>query len=701
MTEIIWKWETYSNYTINEQGQIFSKRINAFIKPIERVKINGVMIPVAQLMSNLFLNGDKMMAKNGDKTDNRLENLIPFVRKTVIVRGTHVYHNGKEYININDAWENAFPNERPTKCTLAYWIKEGKNGWSKNLKSEPDCEYKQLDKYSNYKFYSDGTVWSISKNVAISQVGNNVKLYNDETQTQVHVNIPNTLETLFRIENPNKKSPKVEKPKIDNSVVILDAETNEEINTYSSIRQAEVSGISCRKTLTRALNEKRSFESDGKKYLIMKKGDKPFVPATTREITKSSIGVTKINKNGKETTFKSQTEAAKDAGVSVSYIGTIIKTGHDQYGNTYKSTGYQNYKEKVPLEPKQNLTTTLSEDDMDSCDSEDSESEDERRTIPGYDEKYTVTRTGKVYNGEKLMNVLKNREYEEVFIDTHVKIHRLVALAFKKNPHSLKIVNHKDGNKRNNSADNLEWCTQQHNSIHSCSTLKNKSGRRVRKVTDDSETIFDSVTEAMKDCGVSMRIFLKHIGGDTYRGAKWSYVDNHDTVATGEYRVLDEYPQYQIYDSGKIWSLYKNRFLIQQQNHDGYMVINLTNRDNISKNKFVHRFVCTAFHGEKPSANHVVNHIDSNRNNNCADNLEWVTQSENMVHAVKHGNAKSTSVYKRNKNGDIVESYISIGQAAKSIDATTTRITSACKRRKTYKGFYWDFEENKNRTIEN
>ncbi|MEK6627653.1 MAG: HNH endonuclease signature motif containing protein [Bdellovibrionota bacterium] len=45
----------------------------------------------------------------------------------------------------------------------------------------------------------------------------------------------------------------------------------------------------------------------------------------------------------------------------------------------------------------------------------------------------------------------------------------------------------------------------------------------------------------------------------------------------------------------------------------------------------VHKIVASAFHGEQPSAGHVVDHLDTNRSNNRAENLRWVTRLENLT----------------------------------------------------------------------
>lgn len=64
-------------------------------------------------------------------------------------------------------------------------------------------------------------------------------------------------------------------------------------------------------------------------------------------------------------------------------------------------------------------------------------------------------------------------------------IHRLVAEAFVNNPDNLPNVNHKDFNRSNNSADNLEWVTQKENTMYSSERMSRP--KRISKKTMTGE----------------------------------------------------------------------------------------------------------------------------------------------------------------------------------------------------------------------
>lgn len=66
---------------------------------------------------------------------------------------------------------------------------------------------------------------------------------------------------------------------------------------------------------------------------------------------------------------------------------------------------------------------------------------------------------------------------------TTVRVHRLVAKAFIPNPLNLLQINHKDTNKRNCKANNLEWCTPSYNGIHASNNNLLNNGEKHYKVT--------------------------------------------------------------------------------------------------------------------------------------------------------------------------------------------------------------------------
>lgn len=99
-------------------------------------------------------------------------------------------------------------------------------------------------------------------------------------------------------------------------------------------------------------------------------------------------------------------------------------------------------------------------------------------------------------------------------------------------------------------------------------------------------------------------------------------------------RLLDLFCGYTIREDGEVRNRH-GHIIAQQESDGGYLRVELW--QNAKGRKFlVHRLVAEAFvpNAEgKPQ----VNHIDGDKTNNTASNLEWVTQSENQLHAYRTG----------------------------------------------------------------
>lgn len=93
--------------------------------------------------------------------------------------------------------------------------------------------------------------------------------------------------------------------------------------------------------------------------------------------------------------------------------------------------------------------------------------------------------------------------------------------------------------------------------------------------------------------------------------------------------------KYLVSDWGNIFSIRANRKLSLKRNHDGYLRIQLWNKQ-VNQYRSVHVIEMEAFI-QKPYDGAVVNHIDGNKHNNHLSNLEWVSQLENIQHAWASG----------------------------------------------------------------
>lgn len=124
-----------------------------------------------------------------------------------------------------------------------------------------------------------------------------------------------------------------------------------------------------------------------------------------------------------------------------------------------------------------------------------------------------------------------------------------------------------------------------------------------------------------------------------------------------------------------------NEKILKPGNKDGYMQVSLCN-NGVKKNYKIHRLVAQAFI-ENKNNKPIINHIDGKRHNNKVENLEWCTQSENIVHAYKIGNKKpiNSKAYNKNLCYKIIntvtnEKYKTITQAAKKYNIKRTTLNA-------------------------
>ena len=111
-------------------------------------------------------------------------------------------------------------------------------------------------------------------------------------------------------------------------------------------------------------------------------------------------------------------------------------------------------------------------------------------------------------------------------------------------------------------------------------------------------------------------------------------MDDHEI-----WKSISGFERYAVSNLGRIKNNDSEKILSTRKSTNGYLRVNLR-KGHVKYEKptviHVHRLVAEAFlppiEGKK-----CVNHIDGNKINNCVDNLEWVTNRENTMHAIKTG----------------------------------------------------------------
>lgn len=112
-------------------------------------------------------------------------------------------------------------------------------------------------------------------------------------------------------------------------------------------------------------------------------------------------------------------------------------------------------------------------------------------------------------------------------------VHRIVANEFLPKIHGKTFINHKDGNKLNNSVDNLEWCTAQENCQHAWDNNlvlnPTKPKKKVEQYSLNGEYIatYNSLNEARRETGIDNSCISKVCAGSRSQAGNfiWKYQD--------------------------------------------------------------------------------------------------------------------------------------------------------------------------------
>jgi len=377
---------------------------------------------------------------------------------------------------------------------------------------------------------------------------------------------------------------------------------------------------------------------------------------------------------------------------------------------------------------------------------------EEWRNVVGFEGRYEVSNLGRVRSlvkysrWQKVPRLLTTRincngylmimlKAEDGSFKTDV-VHRLVARAFVDGYQKGLVVNHRDENKLNNHADNLEWITSRENTLYG-SAIKKMEAKVLADMAQEVErfapngnviAIYKSLSAASRSTGLSIAAIKarcrRHAEGWRMKGDGFIPKQDKEEVRNPEeWRDVVGYEgRYQVSSWGRVKAMARHicsgfimngivpeKMLKLRSNKNGRLTVSLT-LNGMQKNKQVHRLVAMAFLTRPSEEYDQVNHKDENPQNNYVGNLEWCTSKYNANYGIHHLNNQEMHhiVEQRNRlslygaekpvlcideDGCVIRRYKSLSAAARLLKLSSSHISACCKgKRLTVGGYRWAYD---------
>ena len=169
-------------------------------------------------------------------------------------------------------------------------------------------------------------------------------------------------------------------------------------------------------------------------------------------------------------------------------------------------------------------------------------------------------------------------------------------------------------------------------------------------------------------------------------------------------KIIPDFEDYLIDDLGNVYSIKTNKYLKPNIINNGYEQVTLC-KNGKRKSVLVHRLVASAFIVNTNNYP-IVNHKDECKTNNNVNNLEWCSHKYNTNYskyrflehykklALLHKQQLSKPILQLNKDGLVINEFISSTEASKSTGISRGNINRVCTgHRKSAGNYIWKFKE--------